>query len=125
MASVLASTSERGDTDPIVRPQLVTHADKYLLKWEEEHRIASERWRNVARAGERLRRVSAAYEPNADPVAVAELASQGTIPSETTMRKWKERKDKEAQAMDLPQAAPVASPVLEELKKTKEAATTS
>lgn len=32
--------------------QMTTHADKYLLAWEQEHRIAAERWRNQARAGE-------------------------------------------------------------------------
>ncbi|KAL8279171.1 hypothetical protein RQP46_008427 [Phenoliferia psychrophenolica] len=78
---------------------ITTHADKYLLKWEAEHRLASERWRNVARA---------------------ELAAQGTVPNETTMRAWKARKDAEARAMD--DVPAVASPVLEELKKAKEGA---
>ncbi|KAK4700743.1 hypothetical protein P7C70_g5499, partial [Phenoliferia sp. Uapishka_3] len=88
---------------------LVTHADKYLLKWEEEHRIASERWRNVARAEPVL---TCAF------VLKTELAATGSVPSETTMRKWKEKKDAEARAMD---DVPAASPVLDELKRVQEA----
>ncbi|POY74651.1 hypothetical protein BMF94_2413 [Rhodotorula taiwanensis] len=47
---------------------MVTHADHYLLKWEHEHRVQSERWRTIARS---------------------ELAAKGTVPSESAMRAWK------------------------------------
>ncbi|GAA6047479.1 hypothetical protein NBRC10513_004006 [Rhodotorula toruloides] len=54
-------------------PQHVAHTDKertdhYLLKWEQDHRIQAERWREMARR---------------------ELSSKGIIASETTMQKWK------------------------------------
>lgn len=32
--------------------------DHYLLKWEQEHRVQSERWRTAARSGERFSVVS-------------------------------------------------------------------
>ncbi|GAA5870888.1 hypothetical protein JCM1840_002720 [Sporobolomyces johnsonii] len=51
---------------------MVTHADHYLLNWEQEHRVASERWRTQARN---------------------ELSAQGLVPSETAMRRWKEDYD--------------------------------
>lgn len=60
---------------------MVTHADKYLLQWELEHRIASEAWRSRARA---------------------ELAASGTVPNETTMRAWKRRQDQEMAAARVP-----------------------
>ncbi|GAA5856769.1 hypothetical protein JCM8547_008832 [Rhodosporidiobolus lusitaniae] len=47
---------------------MVTHADHYLLEWEAKHRVASEKWRTMARN---------------------ELAARGTVPSETAMRAWK------------------------------------
>ncbi|GAA5838813.1 hypothetical protein JCM3766R1_004217 [Sporobolomyces carnicolor] len=47
---------------------MVTHADHYLLQYEAEHRVASEKWRTQARN---------------------ELAAQGIVPSETAMRTWK------------------------------------
>ncbi|CDR40912.1 RHTO0S05e08702g1_1 [Rhodotorula toruloides] len=40
----------------------------YLLKWEQDHRIQAERWRDMARR---------------------ELSAKGIIASETTMQKWK------------------------------------
>ncbi|KAM0752737.1 hypothetical protein T439DRAFT_323351 [Meredithblackwellia eburnea MCA 4105] len=90
---------------------LVTHADKYLLRWEDEHRIASERWRNVART---------------------ELASKGVIPSETMMQDWKRQKDLEANEARAAAALANASKleegksvVLEELAKVKEGAPSS
>ncbi|BGO91513.1 hypothetical protein JCM10020v2_003168 [Rhodotorula toruloides] len=42
--------------------------DHYLLKWEQDHRIQAERWRDMARR---------------------ELSAKGIIASETTMQKWK------------------------------------
>ncbi|GAA5969072.1 hypothetical protein JCM3765_003427 [Sporobolomyces pararoseus] len=47
---------------------MVTHADHYLLQYEAEHRVASEKWRTQARN---------------------ELAAKGIVPSETAMRTWK------------------------------------
>ncbi|GAA5827622.1 hypothetical protein JCM5353_008747 [Sporobolomyces roseus] len=51
---------------------MVTHADHYLLQYEAEHRVASERWRTQARN---------------------ELAAKGVVPSETAMREWKSKYD--------------------------------
>ena len=34
--------------------------DHYLLKWEQEHRVQSERWRTAARSGELFRGLAAA-----------------------------------------------------------------
>ncbi|GAA5983492.1 hypothetical protein JCM10908_000307 [Rhodotorula pacifica] len=94
---------------------MVTHADHYLLKWEHEHRVQSERWRTAARS---------------------ELAAQGTVPSESAMRAWKANYDAKLRAtvdspvsatQDAPaSAAPVApqeggrSAVLEELELAKQ-----
>ncbi|KAK4335377.1 hypothetical protein RTBOTA2_004125 [Rhodotorula toruloides] len=47
---------------------MIIYADHYLLKWEQDHRIQAERWREMARR---------------------ELSSKGIIASETTMQKWK------------------------------------
>ncbi|GAA5996676.1 uncharacterized protein JCM10292_003128 [Rhodotorula paludigena] len=89
---------------------MVTHADHYLLKWEQEHRIVSERWRNQARN---------------------ELAAKGTVPSETAMRRWKADYDAKLRATvsapaDAPSApAPTAgdaasrSTVMQELELAK------
>ncbi|GAA5916006.1 uncharacterized protein JCM6883_006249 [Sporobolomyces salmoneus] len=51
---------------------MVTHADHYLLQYEAEHRVASEKWRTQARN---------------------ELAAKGIVPSETAMRHWKSEYD--------------------------------
>ncbi|BGP08209.1 hypothetical protein JCM10049v2_004055 [Rhodotorula toruloides] len=47
---------------------MIIYADHYLLKWEQDHRIQAERWREMARR---------------------ELSAKGIIASETTMQKWK------------------------------------
>ncbi|KPV74927.1 uncharacterized protein RHOBADRAFT_65104 [Rhodotorula graminis WP1] len=56
---------------------MVTHADHYLLEWEQQHRVQSERWRTMARN---------------------ELAAKGTVPSETAMRAWKASYDAKLRA---------------------------
>ncbi|GAA5898153.1 hypothetical protein JCM6882_003338 [Rhodosporidiobolus microsporus] len=95
---------------------MVINADHYLLEWEQQHRIASEKWRELARK---------------------ELAAKGTIPTETAMRAWKVDHDTRLAAAvpSLPSAsspsAPSLSPsphskVLDEIKvlrEEKEAAT--
>ncbi|KAI5475178.1 hypothetical protein MNV49_001865 [Pseudohyphozyma bogoriensis] len=80
---------------------MVTHADHYLLEWEEQHRRASEKWRNQARA---------------------EMAGQGLIPTETSMRQWKAKKDAELEAQRLAASQNLAatSPVLQELGKVQQ-----
>ncbi|GAA5923883.1 hypothetical protein JCM1841_001424 [Sporobolomyces salmonicolor] len=65
---------------------MVTHADHYLLNWEQEHRVASERWRTQARN---------------------ELSAQGLVPSETAMRRWKE--DYDARLRETVDSAPAAA----------------
>ncbi|BGP32208.1 hypothetical protein JCM10296v2_003988 [Rhodotorula toruloides] len=47
---------------------MIIYADHYLLKWEQDHRIQAERWREMARR---------------------ELSAKGIIASETTMQRWK------------------------------------
>ncbi|SGY20820.1 BQ5605_C016g08150 [Microbotryum silenes-dioicae] len=95
---------------------MVTHADHYLLKWEAEHRRKAEEWRTRARI---------------------ELAAQGLVPSETTMRAWKKKDDerkadewaRKQQAQNQTTAtsttttdAPVVeSKILQELQNRKEA----
>ncbi|SCZ88191.1 BZ3500_MvSof-1268-A1-R1_Chr2-1g04248 [Microbotryum saponariae] len=96
---------------------MVTHADYYLLKWEAEHRRKAEEWRTRARI---------------------ELAAQGSVPSETTMRAWKKKDDerkadewaRKQQAQKQTTATPtttttdapvVESKVLQELQNRKEA----
>ncbi|BGP40301.1 hypothetical protein JCM10449v2_004260 [Rhodotorula kratochvilovae] len=65
---------------------MVTHADHYLLQWETNHRVQSERWRTMARN---------------------ELAAQGTVPSETAMRAWKAAYDTKLRAtLDTASTAP-------------------
>ncbi|KAG0657053.1 hypothetical protein C6P46_006715 [Rhodotorula mucilaginosa] len=92
---------------------MVTHADHYLLKWEQEHRVQSERWRTAARS---------------------ELAAQGTVPSESAMRAWKANYDAKVRAtidspvlatQDAPSQAAASSQegrsaVLEELELAKQ-----
>ncbi|BGP16313.1 hypothetical protein JCM10213_006469 [Rhodosporidiobolus nylandii] len=56
---------------------MVTHADHYLLQYEQRHRAESERWRTMARN---------------------ELAAQGVVPSETHMREWKAEYDAKTRA---------------------------
>ncbi|GAA5877154.1 hypothetical protein JCM3774_003317 [Rhodotorula dairenensis] len=69
---------------------MVTHADHYLLKWEHEHRVQSERWRTAARS---------------------ELAAQGTVPSESAMRAWKADYDAKLRAtVDSPVSATQDAP---------------
>ncbi|BGP24736.1 hypothetical protein Rt10032_c02g1160 [Rhodotorula toruloides] len=89
---------------------MVTYADHYLLQWETEHRMQSERWRTQARS---------------------ELAAQGTVPSESAMRAWKTAYDAKLRgtldsSASVPTAAPAApiaegrSQVLQELELAKQ-----
>uniref|UniRef100_A0A0K3CKK3 Uncharacterized protein n=1 Tax=Rhodotorula toruloides TaxID=5286 RepID=A0A0K3CKK3_RHOTO len=89
---------------------MVTYADHYLLQWEAEHRMQSERWRTQARS---------------------ELAAQGTVPSESAMRAWKTAYDSKLRStLDSSASAPASAPagqtaegrsqVLQELELAKQ-----
>ncbi|KAK4049483.1 hypothetical protein OIO90_005434 [Microbotryomycetes sp. JL221] len=92
---------------------MVIYADHYLLDWERQHRAESEKWRTAARK---------------------ELSAQGVVPSETSMRKWKAAFDQEKvkrqeqlqqeqalAAATKEEATVVESPVLQQLRDSKQA----
>ncbi|BGP24737.1 hypothetical protein Rt10032_c02g1159 [Rhodotorula toruloides] len=65
---------------------MIIYADHYILKWEQDHRIEAERWREMARR---------------------ELSAKGIVASERTMQKWKQEFDlKKSSASALSSAAP-------------------
>ncbi|PRQ71453.1 hypothetical protein AAT19DRAFT_10311 [Rhodotorula toruloides] len=95
---------------PYAQPLTLRRTDHYLLQWEAEHRMQSERWRTQARS---------------------ELAAQGTVPSESAMRAWKTAYDSKLRStLDSSASAPASAPagqtaegrsqVLQELELAKQ-----